>query len=439
MRSINISQLIDTQYREYSRYVVEFRAIPSVIDGLKPVQRRGLWVAKHLAKTNPIKVSKLAGSAMSLHPHGNTSIENAISAMAQPFPGANNICWFEGKGAFGFRIDGPGNGIGAARYVSVKLAPPFFDIMDVDSDLIHMISNYDDTEKEPATFLPIIPAVLVNPTQGIAVGFACNILPRKISDIIHCQQQYLEGKEFREPKVYFEGFKGKIDKIGECAWETVGVFTRKSDRNIEIIELPIGWNRENYVKHLDMLEEKEIILNYTDDSTDTFRFTIKLAQPLSDEDILDKFKLKQQLHENLTVIDFNGKIRKMTVTEIIKEFTHYRFGFYLKRYKKLGREYKADYEFKRDLLNVIQTGLFKKFPELNKEQIKELLIKNAIKEYNIQRIINVPIYRFGKDEVDKLKADLSEIKTNIQHLLKLCNDEGLRKAEYIKELKRVKI
>lgn len=439
MRELNISELINTQYHDYSRYVLESRAIPSVIDGLKPVHRRSLWIARHLAKNDYIKVSKLAGSTMGIHPHGNTSIEDAISNMSQNFPGSNNINWFEGKGAFGSRIAGPGKGIGAARYISVKLSNSFKTVMDVDSDLIKMIPNYDDTEKEPSAFLPIIPTILLNPTQGIAVGFACNILPRKVEDIIRCQQNYIEGKEFREPKVYFAGFTGEIKKIDTFAWQTQGVFNRLNERKIRITELPIGWNREDYVRHLDSLEEKEIISNYADDCKSTFDFTITLKVQLQDEEIYEKFKLRDTLHENITVIDFNGKVRKMTVTDIIKEFTDFRFSFYLKRYKKLGRENKTEFEFKRDLLKVIEKGIFKKFPDLNKKQIEQLLVDNEIKEYNIQRIINVPIYRFGKEEVDKLKEELKELKKKIQYLVELCNNENLRKAEYSKELKEIKI
>ncbi|MFW6130639.1 MAG: DNA gyrase subunit A, partial [Atribacterota bacterium] len=432
-----IPEIIDTQYYEYSRYVIESRAIPNVVDGLKPVQRRALWVAKKNAQ-KWIKVSKLAGATLSIHPHGPNSVESAISNMTQYFAGANNICWFDGKGAFGSRIAGPGNGIGAARYVSVKISDNFNNILNTDSNLIEMIPNYDDTEKEPKYFLPIIPTILSNPIRGIAVGFACNILPRKISDIIRCQENYLQGKGFREPKVYFEGFKGEIEKIEENKWEVTGCFERKTNKKIIITELPIGWDREKYIKHLDSLEEKEIISSFTDDCTDSFQFTIKLRKPLEDDEFIDKFKLKNILHENIMVIDVNGKIRKMTVTEIIKEFTDFRFKFYLKRFKKMGNENKDDYYLKRDLLTVIQKGLFKKFPNLNKKEIRQLLLDNEIKENNITRIINVPIYKFGKEEVDKLKNELKELKEKIQYLLKLCKNEGLRKNKYIKELKNIK-
>lgn len=438
MKTISIPELIDTQYKEYSMYVIESRAIPYLIDGLKPVQRRGLWVATKLARHDWVKVSKLAGSTMSLHPHGNTSIEDAISSMAQDFCGSNNIPFFYGKGAFGSKITGPGNGIGAARYVSVKLSENFNNIMGSDIELVQMKPNYDDTEQEPVAFNPLVPTILLNPTQGIAVGFACNILPRKLSDVIHCQLAHLDGKGFHEPKVYFEGFKGEIKKIQDNAWETRGVFTR-SGRKLTITELPIGTNRESYVRVLDILEEKDIISSYADDCTSEFLFTVNLKIEMTDEEIYEKFRLTSTLNENITVIGFDGKVHKMTVTDIIKEFTDKRFGVYLKRYKKMFVENKDEFEFKRDLLKVITKGIFKKFPDLSREKIKELLLENEIQEKNVNRIIQVPIYRFGKDEIDKLKKELADLKIYLESLVKLCKDDELRRNEYKKELKAIRL
>jgi DNA gyrase/topoisomerase IV subunit A len=437
IEELSIFDLIETQYKTYSRYVLEFRAIPSVIDGLKPVHRRAMWIAKGLAKDNYIKVSKLAGAAMSIHPHGNTSIEDAITGMAQPFAGANNIIWFEGKGAFGSRITGPGKGIGAARYVSVKLSDNFFKIMDVDSDIIEKCPNYDETEQEPVNFLPIVPSILLNPTHGIAVGFACTILPRKLSDILECQKLHLKGKDFKAPPVHYDGYTGKITHVEGDIWKSEGVFERLGKKKIVITEVPIGVNREGFVNLLDSLEDKDIITSYTDDCTDIFKFSINLKNEMTDDAIINVFKLTSLHHENINVIDFNGKIRKMTVKEIIKEFTDYRFGLYINRYKKMGRDAKKIYSFKLDLLKVIKKQLFKKFPQHTKKEIESLLLENGINEINITKIIQVPIYRFGKDEIEKLEKDVAELKEKLTHLIALCKDEMLRKKEYYKELKSI--
>lgn len=439
MKQMSIPDCIENFYKPYSFYVVEQRSICSILDGLKPVQRRALWIATKIAKHEKVKVVKLAGAALCLHPHGSTSIEDAISNMAQRFCSANNICYFDGYGAFGSKISGPGQGIGAARYVSVKLSESFNTIMGCDLDLVQMKPSYDDMEQEPISFNPLIPTLLLNPIQGIAVGFACNILPRNIKDLVHCQLAYLEGKGFREPLPYYEGFNGEIKKVSDNVYECRGVFKRDGKNKIIITELPIGSNRESFIKILDGLEEKEIVSSYTDDCTSDFLFNVNLKVEMTDEEIYEKFKLVGMLNENLTVIGFNGKVRKMTVTDVIKEFTDYRFGLYIKRYKKAFVENRDEFEYKKDLLKVIVQGLFKKFPDLTKDKIQQLLMDNEIKEKNISRIIQTPIYKFGKEEVDKLKSELKELKIYLENMVKLCKDESLRKEEYKKELKAIRI
>jgi DNA gyrase/topoisomerase IV subunit A len=438
IRQLDIPDLINSQLKQYSTYVLEERAIPFVIDGLKPVQRRALWMGHKYAKTDWVKVSKLGGLTMALHPHGDNSISDAISNMAQSFTGSNNISYFDGKGAFGSKIVGRGNGIGAPRYVSVRLSEYFEKLMSPDIELIKMKPSYDDNDVEPTHFLPIVPTILLNPVQGIAVGFATTIYPRGLKDIIHSQLQHLEGKGFHEPKIHFKDFEGTIEKINENVWRTTGVY-KKDGRKMVITELPVGYTREKYVKHLDSLEEKEIISNYTDECTDRFLFNVLLKEDLPDSEIIEKFNLYDDINENINVISFNGKIRKMTATDIIKEFTEWRLKLYFERYKKQFIEGKAEFEYKMDLLKVMVKGLFKKFPELDKSSIIELLKDNSIKEEHIPKIIQTPIYKFGKEEIDTLRKELEQKKKYLENLVKLCKDETLRKEAYKQELKEIKL
>lgn len=436
-KELEIVNLLETQYKDYSYYVISSRAISSVVDGLKPVQRRLLWTAYKYFKNDKVKVSKLTGNTMAIHPHGDMSISSACCNMAQSFCGSNNVPYFNEHGAFGSKIVGPGNGIGAARYVSVSLSDNFNKIMAPDIGLIETKPSYDDSDEEPVTFLPLVPTILLNPVQGIAVGFACDILPRKLEDIVHCQLQHLEGKSFHDPKVFYNGFNGTLTKISDNVWESKGVYT-KTGKKMVITELPLGSTREAFVTILDNLEEKEIISSYTDDCTDDFKFSITLKSDLTDEEIIKKFKLVSNLNENLTVIWFDGKVKKSDASTIIREFTDYRLKLYLKRYKADFYKNKEEFEFKKDLLKVIVDGIFKKFPDLSRKEIKELLLEKGIQEKHIDKIVSIPIYRFGKDEVDKLKKELIDLKVVIENLIKLIKDENLRKDEYKKELKMLK-
>lgn len=432
---MKISEIIEGQYKPFSYYVIESRAIPKLSDGLKPVERRSLWAAKKTAAKELCKVSKLAGATMSNHPHGNTSIEDAISSMAQNFTGANNVTYFEGKGTFGSRLTGPGKGYASARYVSVKLSENFYKYFDVDSDLIPLVPNYDETDKEPDHFLPIVPAILLNPTSGIAVGFACDILPRNIEEVKKAQIDYLHGKKLKPLTPYYEGYKGVIFKNSEGGWSSKGIWEMHGNK-VHISELPIGYDRESFVNILDKLEEKGIVKDYIDNCKGDFDFDVILTQAITEDDFILKFKMVNNLNENITVIGFNNEVlEKITDSEVIERFTKWRFGFYLERYKRKLLITSDELELKRATLLVIEKGLFKKFPTQQKKEIIKTLQDESIKKEHIIKIMQLPIYRFGKEEVDKLKAQIKELETNEEEYTELVKNEDKRKQVYISELK----
>jgi len=433
---MKISDIIESQYKPFSYYVIESRAIPKIADGLKPVERRSLWAAKKVASKEWCKVSKLAGSTMSNHPHGNVSIEASISSMAQQFTGANNVTFFDGKGTFGSKITGSGNGIASARYVSVKLSDNFYKYFDVDSDLIPLIPNYDETDKEPDYFLPIIPAVLLNPITGIAVGFACEILPRNIDEVKKAQIAYLQGKKLQSLTPYYEGFLGEIFKNAEGGWASKGCW-QVSGTKLHISELPIGYTRESFVGLLDKLDERGTIKDYTDNCKDGFNFDIVLTQPLTEEDLVYKFKLTNNLNENITLIGFNNEVlEKISDVEVIERFTKWRFSFYLERYKNKLKITSDELELKKAILMVIEKGLFKKFPNQQKKEIIKTLQDENIKKDHLIKIMQLPIFRFGKDEVDKLKDQIKELEKNTKEYDELVGSEDKRKLVYINELKK---
>ena len=433
---MKISDIIEIQYKPFSYYVIESRAIPKLADGLKPVERRSLWAAKKIATKEWCKVSKLAGSTMSNHPHGNVSIEDAISSMAQKFASANNVPFFDKKGTFGSRITGPGQGCASPRYTSVKLSENFYKYFDIDAELVPFVPNYDETDKEPDYFLPIVPAILLNPTSGIAVGFACEILPRDIEEVKKAQIAYLQGKKIPSLTPYYDGFKGEIYKNAENGWSSKGVWQMDGTK-LHISELPIGYNRESFVSLLDKLDEKGIVKDYTDNCKDGFDFDIILTQKLTEEDLILKFKLTNNLNENITLIGFKNEVlEKISDTDVIEMFTKWRFGFYIERYKKKLEFTSEELELKRAILLVIEKGIFKKFPNQPKKEIIKTLQDESIKKDNIIKIMQLPIYKFGKDEVEKLKEQIKELESNKKEFETLVNDEGKRKLVYINELKK---
>jgi len=445
-----IEHLLDEKYRSYSMYVIYSRAIPSIKDGLKLVQKRALWTAKDNAK-DWTKVNTLSGIAVRLHPHGSGSIDDTISKMAQNFPGANNYTLFTGKSGFGSRLSGPGNGIGASRYVSVKISETAKKILLIDMELIKIIPSYDGEFTECENFLPIVPIALLNGITGMAVGYATEIQPYKIEDIIKLQKRVIEGKKLTNkdiPLPWFKGFNGKVYKDEEGIVKCRGTFTLEKN-DLVITELPIGWNREQYVKLLDNLKDNGTIRDYTnksggkDSEEERFKFLVKLPKGSNygEEDVIKTFKLESTLNQNLNLIDTKDKLRTYSnVCEIIEEFTNWRFSFYKKRYELLKKNLSEVISYNKELLKFIQfvidSNYVKKMSTISKaSMVKELEGKFT----HIDKLLNTPIYHFNLDKIKELKDRIYEDEKQANSWDEIIKSENKQREIYSKELDSIKL
>ena len=185
---MNITQLIDTQYKDYAKYVLYSRAIPHMIDGLKPSQRKILYTALKTAKGARIKTASLSGNVISQanYHHGDASLNEAITKMVQPF--VNNVPLLRGHGSFGSRLVPEA---AAARYTYVQTHTNFEQYF---ADTMVTETSVDPEDPEPAFYLPIIPWVLVNGIKGIAVGFATEIQPHDPKELAKLCSAHLSGK-----------------------------------------------------------------------------------------------------------------------------------------------------------------------------------------------------------------------------------------------------
>ena len=270
-----ISNIIDTKYRDYSMYVLGHRAIPSAIDGMKTSQRKVLYTAIKTAKTK-LKTASLAGNAISHanYHHGPTSLESAIGLMTAEW--ANNVALLDGEGNFGSRLV---NEPAAARYTMVKLSQNYSKYF-ADDDLLDRYQTHDIEDPEPMYYLPLIPWALVNGIKGIAIGYACELQPRNPKDLKRLCVDYLSGKNIDHRKIlpYFSGFKGTVEETPD-GYICTGVYEQKSQTKLHITELPVGIEREKYIKHLDKLEDAGEIVNYIDNcSKNSFDFMVTLRR-----------------------------------------------------------------------------------------------------------------------------------------------------------------
>ena len=429
---MNISELIDGKYKEYSKYVLYSRAIPHMIDGLKPSQRKILFTALKTAKTSRIKTASLSGNTISSanYHHGDASLNEAITKMVQIH--SNNIPLLEGEGSFGSRLVPDA---AAPRYTFVKMSANFDKYF---ADTMVADKSGDPEDPEPEFYLPIIPWVLVNGIKGIAVGFATEIQPRNPKEISELCQAYLSGKNIDNEKLlpYYPEFSGKVyEENDEIYCE--GEFTLSGQTKLEITEVPVGFNRETYVQILDKLEDAGKIVSYTDKCDKTgFKFdvTLKRAKKLKDYQIVSLFKLRKKINENITVIDHNGKLKVYdSPIDIIKDFCDYRILKYNERYEYLvseGTENLKIIQAKIKFIQMIIDGRLD-FKNKNRKAIKKDLTMH-FEVSIIETLIKMPIYSLCQDEKDKLVKEGEDLHKQIQGW-KVTNTV----KEFIKELKKL--
>lgn len=431
--TLSSSEYIEEERRLFSLYIMQNRSIPAITDGLKAGGRRTLWIARSGEK---FKTATLAGATLPIHPHGLP--EGSINTLSAPY--GNNIPLFKGYGAFGTLLDP--TAYGAGRYTSVATSKFTKDVMFRDIDIIPMALNYDGTIMEPVHFLPLVPVALLNPSEGIAVGFATDILPRALDDIIAVQIAHLTNKKITNALVpTFTPLECVASKVvGRAAWFN-GEYETINATTIKIIKIPYGQAHEAVVTKLDALKDNGIVVSYTDSSKNKVNIEVKFKKGYmktqTTDDLLAMMGLTIKHTENLNVLDFTGlAIMPTTPIELITKFTDWRLGWYIKRYEYLRALLKIDLQKYIDIKTAIDNnvgGMVNKIQ--NRAELKELL--EALGIINIDYIADMPVYRFTEEEYAKNEKRIAETLATMAEYEELINDPKKRTKVYVDELNDV--
>ena len=434
MKEITIDRLFQEQYRPYANYDNE-RSIVNLIDGLKITQRKVMYTCLIKNITSEMKVAQLASSvAFETHyHHGEQGIGGVICNLAQDFAGSNNLNLLDPIGQFGSRLcPVPA----ATRYIFTKLSKNFREFFKKEDDII-LEHLYEDEHKiEPKYFIPTLPGVLLNSSQGIGTGFASNILARnekELSNYIYAKLTDKSTAEF-ELLPYFNGFKGTVKHIEDTKYQIKGSFQRVSATQIKITELPIGMYLEDVKKHLNKLIDGSFIKDYDDNSTeDSFDIDIFFQRgillTLDDDQLMDKMKLSTTITENLTCWLDTGKLRKFKdVRDIIDYFIKFRLNIYSKRIAKLLEIVEIDLKTVLTKIRFIEFYLsnVEKFRNASKLELIAILDEESFD----MSMLEMKIYNLTKDKIKELNDNLKSLIKTKKELTKTTN-----KQLYLQELK----
>nr|O42130.2 RecName: Full=DNA topoisomerase 2-alpha; AltName: Full=DNA topoisomerase II, alpha isozyme [Gallus gallus]BAA22539.2 DNA topoisomeraseII_alpha [Gallus gallus] len=342
----------DTNYLTYNDFInkelVLFsnsdneRSIPSLVDGLKPGQRKVLFTCFKRNDKREVKGAQLAGSVaeMSSYHHGEASLMMTIINLAQNFVGSNNLNLLQPIGQFGTRLHG-GKDSASPRYIFTMLSPLARLLFPpVDDNVLRFL--YDDNQRvEPEWYMPIIPMVLINGAEGIGTGWSCKIPNFDIRETVNNIRCLLDGKEPLPMLPSYKNFKGTIDELGPNQYVISGEVSILDSTTIEITELPVRTWTQTYKEQVlePMLNGTEktppLITDYKEYHTDT---TVKFVVKMSEEKLAEAeavglhkvFKLQTNLTCNSMVLfDHVGFLKKYeSPQDILKEFFELRLRYY---------------------------------------------------------------------------------------------------------------
>ena len=374
------SDLMQKSYIDYAMSVIVARALPDVRDGLKPVQRRTLYDMYELGikYDKPFrKCARIVGDTMGkYHPHGDSSIYDALVVMAQDFK--KGLPLIDGHGNFG-NIEG--DGAAAMRYTEARLQKITQEtfLADLDKDVVDFIPNFDETEKEPSVLPVKIPNLLVNGSEGIAVGMATSIPPHNLGEVIDAMKaymkdenittrelmRYLKGPDFPTGGIVineselldiYETGVGKIKIRGKVQVEKA----KGGKLNLVITEIPypmIGVNIAKFLSDIAALAESKKTMDIVDisnqSSKEGIRIVIELKKDTDVENFTNMLYRKTRLEDtfgvNMLAIS-DGRPETMGLKQILKANVDFQFEIATRKYTTLLAKEREKKEIQEGLI-----------------------------------------------------------------------------------------
>ena len=392
------------------------RSIASMVDGFKPSQRKVLYACLSKNLTEDMKVAQLAAyvSEKTSYHHGETSLADTIVKLAHDFVGSNNLNLLEPSGQFGTRLMG-GKDCSQTRYIYTKLCPVTRFIFDKHDDNVLSYLMDDGKSIEPDYFVPIVPMVLVNGSEGIGTGFSSYIPPYSPSDIVENIQLALSGKPMKPMNPWFKGFRGTINKTDETTWTATGTYTCEGT-TYRITELPPGRWTQDFKEYLDTLVEKKLITNYENNST-TEQVSFSVYGYTGTTPIKD-FKMEKVFHTtNMHLFHPTKGIRKYaSAEEILVDFLEIRIEYYKKRKEYLVKTLTEDLSVLQNKARFIQMvidgslTIFKRTRSDIETDLKSLKFDGPSYDY----LFNIKTYQYTSEHVEKLNSEVKVAKETLE-------------------------
>lgn len=426
-----VESLFNTNFLEYASYVIRDRAIPDVEDGLKPVQRRILHSLFEMDDGKFHKVANVVGYCMKYHPHGDASIGNALTVLA------NKSLFIDKQGNFGNLFTG--DEASAPRYIECRITEFAKDIL-FNPHITRYVPSYDGRNKEPVVFRAKLPVVLLIGAEGIAVGMSTKILPHNIREIIEAEKACLSGKSFT---LYPDFQTGGLIDVSDYQDGKGKVLVRakldtSDDKRIVIRELPFGSTTESLITSIESASKsgKVKISEINDYTAEQVEIELKLPRGVYAADVVDALyaftDCEQSISCNLLVIQDNLPVQT-SVAEVIQ--THAKqLTTLLKDELLYEQEMLTDRLHLRTLERIfIEERIYKKIETMKTaESVIKAVIKGfepfkaelirEVTEEDVDRLLKIPIRRISLYDIQKNRAEVQEISARLKEIARLLKN-----------------
>ena len=467
---INIVDEMKSSYIDYSMSVIVSRALPDVRDGLKPVHRRvlyGMYDLGVFSNKKHLKSARIVGDVLGkYHPHGDSSVYDAMVRMAQPW--SLRYPMVDGQGNFGSMDGDPP---AAMRYTEARLKKISDEILsDLDKETVYFQNNFDDTTKEPTVLPTRIPTLLVNGSSGIAVGMATNMAPHNLSESIDAICAYIDNRDITIDELMkhiiapdfptggiiygydgvrdaFHTGRGRVVLRGKVKFEEIG------NRNaIVVTEVPYQVNKADMIERTAELVKEDKIPGIYEIRDESDREGLRVVYELKNDaipnvvlNLLYKYTALQTSFSINNIALVGGRPQQLNLKDIIYNFVEHRHDVVTRRTEYELKKAKERAHILEGYMKVIATQdtLDKAIAIIrhsaNPQAAKEGLIAEfELSEIQAQAILDLRLARLTGMELDKIRDEYEEIMKIIADLEDILSNEG-RRFEIIKnELLEIK-
>ncbi|MBZ4226499.1 DNA topoisomerase IV subunit A [Mycoplasma tauri] len=450
----NLDSIMAERFSRYSKYVIQQRALPDVRDGLKPVQRRILYSMQDL-KLNHDKAFKKSARVVGdvigkYHPHGDSSIYDAMVRLAQEWKMGHTLV--EMHGNVGSIDDDPA---AAMRYTEVRLTEiSNYVIGDIFKNTIKFAPNFDDSEKEPTVMASVIPNILLNGASGIASGFATEMPPHNLNEILDAAIAKIKNPDIQQSKI-FKIVKGPDFPTGGLIYGTSGIseafergkgritlvsryktYSDNKNKYIEINEIPYGVVKSKLVHDIDVIVSSNEIAGLLEVKDQSDRNGISILITLekdTNEEVIINFllsKTQMQIYYNYNnVVIQNNSPKTLGLIQLLDAYLDHVKDVKYKTLLYDLTKYKARLEIVLGFIKVSEITDQVISVIRNSENSKQGVIDDLIKHFNFSEnqaraIAELRLYRLSKTDKNAFLAEQSELEALIANCELLLNDQN---------------